>query len=120
MCRLLFDIGRIEELVDVATGNAEMISEFGVAEETAELIREAASNPNLSYENRFWAQDTLAFWAIQEGEFDAAAALIDQMTAEMKRFRPTDRARVALAVKSLMITGFRGRPRRPSSGISSL
>jgi hypothetical protein len=110
MCRLLFDIGRIEELVDVATGNAEMINEYGVAEETAELIREAASNPNLSYENRFWAQDTLAFWAIQEGEFDAAAALIDQMSADTKRFHPTDRARVALAIKSLMITGLRGRP----------
>jgi hypothetical protein len=108
MCRLLLDTGRIEELVDVATANAEMINEYGVTEETSELIRKAASNPNLSSENRFWAQDTLAFWAIQEGEFDSAAALIDQMTAEMERFLPTARARIALAVKSLMITGLRG------------
>jgi hypothetical protein len=107
MCRILLDVGRIEDLVDVATGNAEMINEYGVAEEISELIRKAASNPNLSSENRFWAQDTLAFWAIQEGEFDTAAALIDQMTVEMERFRLTVRARLALAVKSLMITGLR-------------
>jgi SEC-C motif len=108
ICRLLLDTGRIEELIDVATGNAEMISEYGIAEETSELIREAASSPILSAENRFWAQDTLAFWAIQAGEFDSAAGLIDQMTSEANRFQPTSRARMALAVKRLMITGLRG------------
>jgi len=107
ICRLLLDLSRIEELVEFSTSDAELISEYGLSEEIAKLIRIASSDRNLSPSNRFWALDTLAFWAIEDGNIREADRLLGEMSDEFNHFDAGPRSKAALAVKQLLLAGHR-------------
>jgi hypothetical protein len=74
--RLLFSllpaVGKADALIEIASGNSELLHELGMAVDVEAMIREATSNPDLTPEDRFWAVQTLLFWDIQNGEREAA------------------------------------------------
>jgi hypothetical protein len=69
--RLLFTllpaIGKTDVLIDIASGNSELLHELGMAVNVEAMINEAIASPELSPEDRFWAVQTLLFWDIQNG-----------------------------------------------------
>ena len=104
-CNLLADTGRIESLIDVVTRNAEMFREYGLKAEMAAIVHRVSQDPKLSHENRFWAEDTLAFWDIEDGDTPKASRRLQIMRSELKLFSPNDRAELALIIKELLVSG---------------
>lgn len=70
--RLLGEIGDIQELVDVATSLPEWWREIGFEDELAVTLARASRDTTFSLDDRFWATDTLAFFALQEDRLDEA------------------------------------------------
>jgi uncharacterized protein YecA (UPF0149 family) len=112
LCRLLLDTHRIEQLIDAVTSVAELVVEYDLTEEITALVARAAEDPELSDENRFWAEDTLTFWAMERKSREDAERHLRRMRDRFERFEPSRRARVALIVKELLFAGLEGDERK--------
>jgi hypothetical protein len=108
MAKLFLDSGNAEGLVEMATSSAELVREHGVEGAMRSLVEQAATQPTITPEGRFWALDSLAFWAIGDGRLEAAQGYIDTMGSIFKNNGLGSRARSALAIKELGIAGHRG------------
>ena len=107
LARLFLDTGRIDELVDMATASAELVREHGAEDAMRSLVEQAAGSSSLSAENRFWAFDSLAFWALANDELGLAKTHIDAMTSLVREGKLTPRAMSAHAIKLLAWAGKR-------------
>ncbi len=72
LARLMFETRRIKPLVDLLTATAEIVTEYGIEEEMSALLVKAAEDTSLSSEDRFWAEDTLTFWALNRKDVEQA------------------------------------------------
>jgi SEC-C motif len=108
LCRLLLDTRRIEQLIDAVTSVAELVVEYDLTAEITALVVRAAEDPELSDENRFWAEDTLTFWAMERKSREDAERHLQRMRDRFERFEPSRRARVALIIKELLFAGLEG------------
>ncbi len=108
LARLFLNTGRIDDLVDMATSSAELVREHGAEDAMRALVEQAAASPNLEADNRFWALDSLAFWALANDELELAQKHIDAMTALSRENQLTTRAESAYAIKLIAIAGKRG------------
>lgn len=107
LARLFLDTGRIDNLVDMATSSAELVREHGAEDAMRSLVEQAAGSPNLEADNRFWALDSLAFWAIANDELELAQKHINVMTSLSRENQLTPRAKSAYAIKLLALAGKR-------------
>jgi hypothetical protein len=105
LARLMFETRRIQNLVDLLTNTAEIVTEYGIEEEMAELLLKAAEDTSLSPEDRFWAEDTLAFWALNRNDAKEARARFEKIQALVKEFTPSETIRVAVLSKELVVAG---------------
>jgi hypothetical protein len=105
LARLMFETKRIQDLVDLLTNSAETVLEFGLGDEMAELLVMAANDTSLSPEDRFWAEDTLAYWAINRKDVEAARPRIENIQALLKEFEPSETIRTAALSKELLFIG---------------
>lgn len=108
LCRLLLDTHRIEQLIDAVTSVAELVVEYDLTAEITALVARAAEDPELSDENRFWAEDTLTFWAMERKSREDAERHLRRMRDRFERFEASRRARVALIIKELLFAGLEG------------
>jgi hypothetical protein len=104
-CQLLPLIGQTKVLIDIATKNSEFFYEYGITEDFNKILSVAAHDANLPEEERFWAADTLAFWAIQQGEMNSAAELIQHMRALLPALAGERSATSAVMLKSMLVAG---------------
>jgi hypothetical protein len=79
--RILATLGRLSELTDVASALSEWIRETGTISEVRGHLEAALSAGLQNPEERFWALDTLAFFDIEEGETERAAARLPELEA---------------------------------------
>lgn len=100
--RVLRDLGRLSEIADVAAAIAEWTRELGVAESIYGLVDESLRNGNLSDDDRFWAEDTLAFFDVVNSDFDRAGPRLDRMKALLGRPALGTRHRAAFVNKSIL------------------
>ncbi len=105
LARLMFETKRIRNLVDMLTNIAEVVIEFGLEDEMAELLIKAASDTSLSPEDRFWAEDTLAYWALNRKDVEAARPHIENIRALLNEFVPSENIRTAALSKELLFIG---------------
>lgn len=105
LARLMFETRRIEGLVDLLTNTAEIVLEFGLEDEMAELLVKAADDTSLTLENRFWAEDTLAYWAINRKDIETARSRIEKNRTLLAQFTPSETIRVAALSKELLLAG---------------
>lgn len=105
LARLMFETRRIEGLVDLLTNTAEVVLEFGLEDEMADLLVKVADDTSLTLEDRFWAEDTLAYWAINRKDIDAARPRIDKIQTLLAQFTPSENIRVAALSKELLFAG---------------
>jgi hypothetical protein len=108
--RLLFNllpaVGKTDSLIEIASGNSELLHELGMAVDVEAMIREAISNPDLTTEDRFWAVQTLLFWDIQNGQAKAA----EQHYEDLLEFRATNltlQQQQALGLMEVLMCGMR-------------
>jgi hypothetical protein len=107
MAKLFLDSGNAEGLVEMATSSAELVREHGAEEAMRSLVEQASTKSTITPDGRFWALDSLAFWAIADGRLDAAHGYVDAMSPILKNNNLGDRAKGALAIKELGIAGHR-------------
>lgn len=100
--RVLRDLGRLSEIADVAAAIAEWTRELGVAESIYGLVDDALRNGNLSDDDRFWAEDTLAFFDVVNSDFERAAQRLDRMKALLGGPALGTRHRAAFVNKSIL------------------
>jgi hypothetical protein len=105
LCRLMFETKRVESLVDMLTNTAEIVTEYGLEDEMSELLNKAGEDTALSPEDRFWAEDTLTFWALQRKDLEKARARFKNIQARVKDFTPSETIRIAVLTKELLIAG---------------
>ncbi|MBZ5680244.1 MAG: SEC-C domain-containing protein [Acidobacteriia bacterium] len=105
LARLMFETKRIQNLVDLLTNTAEIVLEFGLEDEMSDLLMKAANDTSLSPEDRFWAEDTLAYWAINRKNVAAARPHIENIQALLKEFVPSETIRTAALSKELLFIG---------------
>ena len=108
MAQLFFESGKIESLIDMATSSAELVREHGAEDAMRSLIEKAAASENLPAEDRFWAADSLAFWALADGHLDIAEKHMDVLAALIQSHSLTERARSAYIVKQLGMAAKKG------------
>lgn len=74
--RLLFtllpSVGKTDVLIEIASGNSELLHEYGMSGDVAGMIETAATSEDLTSEDRFWAVQTLLFWDIENGRKESA------------------------------------------------
>lgn len=104
--RLLEGLGDIEELVAIATGVPEWWREIGLENEIARTLRRAAADATLSLEDRFWATDTLAFFALERGAFDEVEKRLRAMRALIPPGAP-GRFAGTIDIKRMLLAGGR-------------
>ncbi len=107
MAKLYLDSGNAEGLVEMATSSAELVREHGAERAMRSLVEEASTKSTITPDGRFWALDSLAFWAIADGRLDVAQGHIDAMAPILKNNDLGNRAKAALALKELGIAGHR-------------
>ena len=105
LARLMFETRRIEELVNLLTNTAEIVTEYGVEDEMAEMLVKAAEDDSLSPEDHFWAEDTLAFWALNRKDLGEASTRFEQIQSLVKEFAPSETIQVSVLTKELLIAG---------------
>jgi tetratricopeptide (TPR) repeat protein len=104
-CRLLPQVAKMKELIDIASNESEFFQEYGMAEEFASILAKSLDSPEIDSEARFWAADTLAYWSIQDGRIANAAAMISRMEMLGESFAMEMQDRRALAIKRLLLAG---------------
>jgi hypothetical protein len=77
LCKLLPEIGQTDTLIDVSSSLSEFFDEYGFAEEFKTILSEIVKLENLDNEDRFWAADTLVFWAVQTNDLDPFETLTE-------------------------------------------
>ena len=92
-------------MVDLLTNTAEVVLEFGLEDEMADLLMKAADDTSLVPEDRFWAEDTLAYLAINRKDLEAARPRIEKVQALLQEFTPSETIRVAALSKELLFAG---------------
>ena len=71
--------GRVQRLIEVATGDDEFFIEVGLMPEVKRILGRVVEEQSTSERDRFTALDTLAFWAIHERDLRLASRLISEM-----------------------------------------
>jgi hypothetical protein len=105
LARLMFETHRIDTLIDLLTNTAEIVTEYGIEDEMATMLAHAAEDPSISSEDRFWAEDTLTFWALNRKDIENACTRFERVQAIVTQFTPSETIRVAVLVKELLIAG---------------
>jgi hypothetical protein len=105
LARLMFETRRIESLVDLLTNTAEIVTEYGIEEEMSALLVKAAEDTSLSSEDRFWAEDTLTFWALNRKDVEEARTRFERIQTIVKEFTPSETIRTSVLTKELLIAG---------------
>lgn len=105
LSRLALETKRITELVDMLANSAEIVTEFGLQNEMAGLLGRASVDESLSPLDRFWAEDTLTYWALQSKDLGLARGRFANMKSLMGLFTPSESESVALLTKDLLISG---------------
>jgi tetratricopeptide (TPR) repeat protein len=103
---LLPAVGRTDALIDIASGNSELLHEFGMSVDVESMIREAIINAELKEEDRFWAVQTILFWDLQNGKEEAA----EQHYADLLQFSSqelTQQQQQALHLMEVLMCGLR-------------
>ena len=67
---LLIRTGQTEELLTLASNESEAFTELGYVDEVKSEIEAISSSSTCCPRDRFWATDTLAFWACQSSDND--------------------------------------------------
>lgn len=104
--RLLATVGDIEELVDIATSLPEWWREIGLDKEIARTLRRAAADTSLSSSDRFWASDTLAFFALEDGALDEADKRLRAMRTLLPPGAP-GRMAATIEIKRMLLAAAR-------------
>jgi hypothetical protein len=105
LARLMFETRRIKGLVDLLTNTAETVTEYGIEGEMAEMLVKAAEDTSLSPEDHFWAEDTLAFWALNRKNLEEAGTRFEKIQALVTQFAPSESIQVSVLTKELLIAG---------------
>jgi hypothetical protein len=105
LARLMFETRRIETLVDLLTNTAEIVTEYGIEEEMSALLVKAAEDNSLSAEDRFWAEDTLTFWALNRKDVEEARTRFLKIQTIVTEFTPSETIRTSVLTKELLIAG---------------
>ncbi len=108
LCRLLPQVGRTAELVDIATSASEYFREVGMAREYTAVLEDAASSDQIPGDDRFWAMDTVVFWKLGEGEIDEAKRLLTKLELLVSSDQEAGRQTSAIAIKKMLISGYEG------------
>jgi hypothetical protein len=101
----MFETRRIKLLVDLLTNTAEIVTEYGIEDEMSALLVNAAEDTSLSSEDRFWAEDTLAFWALNRKDVEEARTRFEKIQTIVKEFTPSETIRTSVLTKELLIVG---------------
>lgn len=105
-CRIAPHIGETRVVIDMAGSIPEHLHEHGSADALRQILTDTLEDSALSDEDRFWAADTLTFWAIQRGDeagrIHSDMVLLEQRLAAVSNDR---RARQTVAIKRLLVAG---------------
>jgi hypothetical protein len=105
--RLLPAAGELARLVEIATADDEFFIEVGLMSEINRILLSVVDDSSFTEEDRFYALDSLAFWALHERQLDSASALIDRMTSVMAAAQLNERAHATHVVKQVLLAGCR-------------
>lgn len=110
LARLMIETRRIKPLVDLITNTAEIVTEYGLEEEMSALLVKAAEDTSLAPEDRFWAEDTLTFWALNRKDLEEGRTRFEKIQAIVKEFTPSETIRMSVLTKELLIAGLEADP----------
>lgn len=108
LLRLLPLIGDIEELIEIATNEAEHLKELGLSEEIGGILYEVVVDKSRSEKDKFWVFDTLALWSYDRGDLTQSERHVDEMEVLYQSGLLSGRERCALGTKRLLILGRKG------------
>ncbi|MBI5878031.1 MAG: SEC-C domain-containing protein [Chloroflexi bacterium] len=103
---LLYDLGDVEELVDIAS--YEHIFELGYDVQVTKMLEEIASSSTTSPRDRFWALDTLTFWDLQIGNLQSVEARLVRLGALLQLFDAGTREQTNVLMKQMALSGEKG------------
>lgn len=108
--RVLARSGKTDVLVDYATSHEEQFAEYGVTGIAEPILAKVVATDTIPARDRFWALDTLTFWAYQkrrkvEADFEERIAKLETLCNECDGGA---REKSAVALKKLLLFGQRG------------
>jgi len=106
-CSLLPKTGDLQTLADLASSDSEFFAEQGMADDLKTGLLLASEDASIPASDRFWALDTLAFWAIQDNQWSDASRYVEKISVCSEEFEPNEAQAQALLLKKLLIAGFK-------------
>ena len=104
-CSLLPKIGELQTLADLASSDDEYFLEQGITADLEEGLLVACQDTAIPISDRFWALDSIAYWAISSGERSKAVEFISKMEHAAEQFHPSIAQRQALILKKILVAG---------------
>jgi hypothetical protein len=105
LLRALPKAGQLDVLIEVATTDAEYFAELGLTGLIKEVATRALGDAKLDDRERFWLFDTLAFWAVQDGNITEAQECLAELRSIVGRGTLSDKERANLLLKELLVSG---------------
>lgn len=102
--RMLARSGQLVQFVGIVQGMAEFLNEFGFTILINKLLLDASEDTSLTTEDRFWARDTLTFFALQEKNIAEAEIHIRKQN-ELQSSKP--RQILATKTKEISLAGYK-------------
>lgn len=99
LLRMLAATGSVKTLVDFVTD--EVFHELGAQPALIEFLERAVSSQTLGADDRFWANDGLAFAYIKHGDYINASMRLDEMSALIPQHQLGKRHRLAYWMKRM-------------------
>jgi hypothetical protein len=90
------------------TSIAEWTRELGVSETIYGLVDEALNVGDLPDEDRFWAEDTLAFFDVDQGEVHRASERVERMRSLLDKASLESEHRAAFLNKKILLLSLQG------------
>lgn len=105
---VLPQVGAVELLIEIVANESERLQELGLAPRLLSILEQIAADPMSDADARFWALDSLAFWAMQDGRHDDAAEYVDTLVHVASGGELEERQKITLHIKQLLVAGYRG------------
>ena len=103
--RLLPVVGKVKDLIGIATSDDEFFIEIGVKRDAEVALGKCVDDDGIEIEERAMALDTLAFWSLHDDNLQQAEAYIDEL-ARLVQSPKSDPERFARLVgKRLLLAG---------------
>lgn len=118
LVRLLPLAGDVRSVVSFASD--EFFYEYGLAQEFESLLYQVAMDEAQSADDRFWALDAVAFFALNHGEEDAAERFVSMMEEVIAHASDPVVGIRQVLIKKLLIAGRRRQPDRAKDFLNQL